>query len=447
MISTNNSRPRVLVLAEKANPNWISVPLVGWKHIEAIQAFADVHLVTHERNRADIVGRGFPVARCTFVDPGELERWTTQLGSRLEGAFAMYSVTQTAFQVPMYYRFEQLAWAAMAERLARREFDLVHRVTPVSPAMPSLFASRCKRAGVPFVIGPINGGVPWAKGLSQIRRREGEWLGYLRAAHKLLPYYRSTRTDAAAFIVGSAAAYLEAIEVTPPERCFYLPENAIDLEAFPLCARGHGEKPLRVAYLGRLIPAKGPQLLLEAAAPLLSAGVMDLELIGEGPEGDALRSRAVQLGVAARVRFPGWVPHKQLSTHLAQGSVLCFPGVREFGGAVVMEGMALGLVPLVLDYGGPGEVVTDDTGVRVPIGNEASIIAGLRRALVQLAERSGDEMRATGERARARVEREFTLEVKAERTRAIYDWVLGRTSERPELSPPASSLAVYRGAA
>ncbi len=440
-------RPRVLVLAEKANPSWISVPLVGWRHIESIAGFADVHLVTHVRNRADILARGQVVSRCTFVDPGPIERLTNFAAAQLEGAFAMGNVTETAFQVPMYYQFERLAWAAMRDALGRGEYDLVHRVTPVSPAVPSLIGARLKKLGVPFIVGPLNGGVPWHPGNADIRRREGEWVGYLRAAHRLLPYYRSMRRDAAAVIVGSAAAYLEALEQTPKERCFYLPENAIDVRAFPLSARGHGERPLRVAYLGRLIPAKGPQLLLEAAAPLVAAGRVTLDYLGDGPEELELKKRAAALGLGDRVRFAGWVPHAELSQHLAAMSVLCFPGVREFGGAVTMEGMALGLVPLVVAYGGPGEVVTDDTGVRVPIGDSPSLIAGLRAALARLADLPGAELRAIGERARARVVEHFSTEAKAQKTWAIYEWVLGWSAERPTLSPPASAIAFYRGAA
>src|SRR4051794_20571363 len=119
-------RPRVLLLAEKANPQWVSVPLVGWRHIEIISGFADVHLVTHVRNRANILERGFDASRCTFVDPGRIERLSELVAKRLEGAFAMGSVTQTAFQVPMYYSFEARAWAALGSRLGRGEFDLVH---------------------------------------------------------------------------------------------------------------------------------------------------------------------------------------------------------------------------------------------------------------------------------------------------------------------------------
>jgi glycosyltransferase involved in cell wall biosynthesis len=51
--------------------------------------------------------------------------------------------------------------------------------------------------------------------------------------------------------------------------------------------------------------------------------------------------------------------------HYRRADVFCFPSIREFGGAVVLEAMAAGLPCIVTDYGGIAEYVTDQSGFRI----------------------------------------------------------------------------------
>src|SRR5205823_221296 len=153
-------------------------------------------------------------------------------------------------------------------RICGGEFDLVHRLTPLSPTIPSTLARKCARAGVPFVLGPLNGGLPWPEGFGGARRREREWLSYVREGYRLLPGYRATRQHAAAIISGSRSTY-EQLSDNYKSKAVYIPENAVDPARFSRRVEGCVELPLRVAFVGRLVPYKGADMLLEAAAPLI----------------------------------------------------------------------------------------------------------------------------------------------------------------------------------
>jgi glycosyltransferase involved in cell wall biosynthesis len=197
---------------------------------------------------------------------------------------------------------------------------------------------------------------------------------------------------------------------------------------------------MRAIFVGRLVPYKGADMLLEAAADLLRQNKLTLEIIGDGPLMNTLRTMVQTLGIAGNVSLPGFVPHEQLAERLIQSDVFAFPSIREFGGAAVLEAMAVGVVPIVVDYGGPGELVSDGSGFRIPIGPRRHIIDRLRVLLTELAEnpaRVDEKSPAAVRRAR----RQFTWAAKAAQVVRVYRWACDPTSPRPNFAMPAPDLS------
>lgn len=184
--------------------------------------------------------------------------------------------------------------------------------------------------------------------------------------------------------------------------------------------------------MGRMVPYKGADMLIEAAAPLLKAGKLTLTLIGDGPMLPELKQSVVSLGLDGTVEFSGWLEHAQVQQVMASCDLLTFPSIREFGGGVVLEAMALGLPPLVVDYAGPGELVQPEWGYAIPIGPRADIIRDLRDALEQLIIEP-QELLQKGMAARARVEETFTWSQKAMQIAQVYDWVRAPVGPAPTL--------------
>jgi alpha-maltose-1-phosphate synthase len=435
---------KVLVIAESADPEASSSSLVGWSLSRALRDHVDVHVITHVRNRNSLTRAGWSEGReFTALDPGRVERPVLATGGAIRRALNLGWTWTTAVATVSYYYFELLAWQRFGTRIRRGEFDVVHRITPVSPVTPSLtIALQCRRAGVPFVWGPMNGGVAWPREFRDAMRREGEWLSYFRAAHRLLPGYGVSRKGAAALIAGSITAWDQLRE--HHARCVYLPENAIDPDRFAVASGGApANGPLRVAFVGRFVPLKCVDVLIEAAAPLVRSGKVELDLIGDGPEMASLRRKTAEERIQDGVEFPGWIDHRKLAARLARSQVFAFPSIREFGGGVVLEAMALGLAPVVVDYGGPTELVTEETGFRVPLGPRASLVAAYREILGELA-RSPERARQAGAAARLRAYRLFTWDVKARQIVEIYRWALAQRP-KPDFGMPLTEDAAAAG--
>lgn len=426
---------RVLVIAEACNPQWVSVPLVGWSLGRAIARQCDAHLVTQIRNRDALIGAGLVEgADFTAIDSEAVAAKAYKIAGVLRGGSGKGWTTNAAFASIAYYYFEHLAWKAFAGRIAAREFGVVHRITPLSPTTPSPMAARCRSAGVPFVLGPLNGGVPWPRAFDAARRREKEWLSYVRGLHRLLPGYRSTRGNAAAILIASRDTWAQMPRKYHP-KCVYVPENAIDPDRFTRRRSRRAAEPIRAVFLGRLVPYKGADMLVEAAVPFIRAGKLTLEIIGDGPQRGQLEELARRQNVAAGVTFSGWVEHAKVQDRLAEADVFAFPSIREFGGGVVLEAMAVGLVPIVIDYAGPAELVTPNTGFLIPIGTRRQIIARLAGLLGELADDPA-RIDAKSPAALRRAHELFTWDVKARRILDVYNWVTGRRPDKPDFGMP-----------
>jgi glycosyltransferase involved in cell wall biosynthesis len=431
-------RRRVLVIAEAANPEWVSVPLVGWSIATALRAHHDVHIVTQIRNREAFLRTGLIEGQdFTAIDSEAVARPIWKLAEVLRmGKGKGWTMVTALSSALAYPYFERKLWEAVGARIEAGEFDIVHRVTPLTPTANSRIAARCAKAKVPFVMGPLNGGVPWPKGFDAERRREREWLSYVRGLYRLSPSRSRMIRAASVIIAGSRHTASEFAEAR--DRLTLIPENGIDPARFSLRAAQPGTLPLRCAFVGRLVPYKGPDMLIEAAEPFLRDGTMVLDILGDGPLMPALKDMVAAKGLTKAVTLHGWIDHKEVQSLLSKSQLLTFPSVREFGGGVVLEAMALGVVPVIADYAGPGELVTPGTGIKVPMGSRDEVIAGFRAALSRLIA-APETIPALASAALARVEEHFTWDRKARQIGAVYEWVLDPKGPIPQPVPLAGA--------
>lgn len=127
--------------------------------------------------------------------------------------------------------------------------------------------------------------------------------------------------------------------------------------------------PFRVVFVGNLLPRKGVDVLLKAAAEA-SEG-WEVVVVGRHDADPAyaerVTDRVASLGLRDRVSFTGPVPEDRLDELLTRAHVLAVPSRYEAFGMVYLEAMEFGVVPLGTTAGGASEVICHDrNGILVP---------------------------------------------------------------------------------
>ena len=422
---------RVLVLAPDAHPESISTSLVGYAHSEALARQHTVTIVVRSGgNEASIRRVGGPFHRVVGVRvPGFDEFYAWSLRRIFKNDYGSQALT--AFNYPFIVAFEWCAWRRMKAAIVAGEFDVVLRVLPVTSVLPSAFAFFLRKGPVPFVIGPLNGGLPWPAGFVQAEKQK-EWITGLRNLYQVLPFSRSMFRYATAIIGGSSQTCEEFNAYR--DKVFFVPENGINPSQVGTASRPPLTDKLRLIFVGRLVPYKACDLALRAVVPLLRERRATFTVVGDGSERAALEQLTRELGIDSQVSYCGWLSHAETLERLRSADVLVFPSIREFGGGNIFEALAMGVVPIVVAFGGPGDIVNPDVGYSVPLTNPDDVVAQMQRALTEL---DGDPSRLQRMSAAAmRYAREqLTWDGKAKAVTRILMWAAG-TGPKPDMPPP-----------
>ena len=422
---------RILLLAPGCNPDGITGPLIGYSHGKALAQLHAVTLVIRRENETRVRRKQAPFHGIEVINNPWLDRirvWTIRWLFR--GNYR--SQVLTAFSYIFSVAFEWRAWRQTRDRIMRGDFDVVLRILPISSVLPSPFAFFLRRGPIPFVIGPINGGLPWPPGFSQASEQK-EWISNLRSFYRFLPFARSTYRNAAAIIAGSSHTYNEFAAYR--EKLFFVPgENGINAVLYTRTSHSSPRSDkLDLIFVGSLVPYKGCDLALRASTRLLQMGRACFNIVGDGPERARLEQLTRSLGIEKDVSFCGMLRHGEAMNRLRAADVLVFPSIHEFGGAVVFEALAMGVVPVVVDFGGPGDIVHPEVGFKVPLTNENDVVSQIERILANL-DRDSDLLDRLREQGMRYAREYLSWDRKAQIVTEILCWAV-HGGPKPNLQP------------
>jgi glycosyltransferase involved in cell wall biosynthesis len=289
-------------------------------------------------------------------------------------------------------------WLSLPRIAARRDLDVVHGLANVAPLIAP---------GVATVVTLLD--LIWLHHPDVMSARDTLgtkiWgLSSTRMADRVIAISAAARDD----MVATLGLDPGRIDVTPLG--VRIPGVAATPEAALRAQLELGDRPV-VLCVSQKRPHKNLEALLRAVAGVDAALVLPGAAIG--PYEDELRALAQELGIADRVRFPGWLEHEQLEGLYRLAACFALPSLEEGFGLPALEAMARGVPTCASDASSLPEVV-GDAGLLFDPHDVDAIRATIARLLTD--RDLAADLRARG-RERART---FTWRRTAEATIAAY---------------------------
>lgn len=408
-------RPNVLIVAENASmrQGGESSLALHW-FLALLKESVDVHLLVHVRSKSELdqsVSRF--ASRIHYVPDVLLQKICWNLGKALPAHVRSFT---SEWLVHLITQF-------MQRRAARRligqyKIDVVHEPTPVTPRLPSMIYG----LGVPVVIGPMNGNITYPPGFRSQSFLERAFVPVARSFADLANYLIPGKRRAEVLLVAN-----ERTRFALPSGCRgkvrFLCENGVEPDVWqrPDDLPARPVDGLRLAFLGRLLPWKGVNIVLDVFAEVKKQmPSAELWIIGDGVERPRLQTQAEALGLCGAVTFHGWAAPEECPRLLSQCDVFLYPSVYDCGGAVVLEAMSLGLAVVALNWGGPGEYLSSGGGVLVEPADHRGSVAELAKAVQSL---TPSKRRELGEAAQRKISDNYTWAAKVPQMLEVYQSV------------------------
>jgi glycosyltransferase involved in cell wall biosynthesis len=238
-------------------------------------------------------------------------------------------------------------------------------------------------------------------------------------------FYLERKIAAADFIVCISSYARSQLMYLSPYECWskiYLCRLGIDPHLFSPLPRDSAlphtsDGVFEILCVGRLTPAKGQHLLLDALRQLLDQGRnVHLRLAGNGPDESSLRAHAARLGLADQVIFEGPVNQDRIRSLYAQADLFCLPSFAEGLPVVLMEALSMGIPCVTTAITGIPELISHGLeGLLVP----PSDLDALVQALATLID--DDELRSSmANNGRKRILAQYDLHANVEKLAAIF---------------------------
>lgn len=323
-----------------------------------------------------------------------------------------------------YFMWQWKAVAELRKLLSKETYDVIHHVTFGSIHVPSLLW----RSNIPVVFGPVGGGQTAPNALLEyFGQSRAQWQERIRTLlTRALPYSPLHRrwlrkmkvvlatnreTQDLCQSLGRPDARLSFDTALPDWFYANSPKTYVD-----------ASEPLRLLWVGRLLPRKAIPLTLDILARVSADST--LTIIGYGIKEATLRGMIHERGLDQRVIWkPERIPWTEVREAYRSHDALLFTSLRDSCAAQLLEAMAMGLPIITLALHGGRDLVPETAGIKVPVDTKEQVIADAAAAVDQFSSLSS-EARTEMSRAAWTFAKTLTWKNRAAFAEDLYDQIL-----------------------
>lgn len=389
---------RVILSAYACEPGRGSEPGVGWNIARELSSRVSLRVVTRSNNRGPIENSSeewIKNVEWIYWDP---PRWASFWKKGERGVQLYYLMWQWGLK------------SVIRQSLKICDADIIHHLTFGKFWIPSPLADLER----PFVFGPVGGGERTPPGLlldMTIRGRISEMFRSLVIWMAcLLPIHRDLLSKAA-WTYAATPQTKDRLNKLGVQQISTMAQSAIEqmatLKKTNIEARS-ADDPLVFVTASRLIPWKAVDLAIEALAHARTQHDVKMVILQKGPELKRLKDLTQKLALDDCVEFKGKLENLDaVYDEIINSDALLHPALHEAFGQSCLEALALGTPVICLNWGGPGMIVDDSSGLRVTPSDRQTTIRLYAEAMLSIRRKKLTKT-ITSESCKARAHENFS---------------------------------------
>jgi glycosyltransferase involved in cell wall biosynthesis len=408
----------ILIVAENASAQLggeAILPLHYYRYLK--KRNIRVSLLVHERVRESLFDYFEDTKDIHYIRDTRMHKILWRLGQKMPKRIFDITLNQI-----MQFRTQIEQRKKIQEIIKNQNIQLIHQPIPVSPKTPSLIYG----FKLPVIIGPMNGGMDFPPAFQYMKVR-GENVFYKVGSFfsGLFNFLIPGKKKAALLLVANERTK-KALPKSVKGNIQILVENGVDLNTWDYRQAKINNGTTHFTFMGRLVDWKTVDILLDAFKEASGEVPISLSILGDGVDYEKLVEQAKRLDiystepyVPGRVYFHGWLSQDECSKILSESDCLVLPSVRECGGAVVLEAMAIGLPVISTKWGGPTDYLDENCGILVEPTSEVGLRKGFSEAMVLL-HNNPEQRIQMGNAGRKKIEDNYDWEKKIDKIIEYY---------------------------